>query len=213
MYVPHPSHTLTHAFLRRPYQGTVPEAADVLFVGLDANYAADIERSPIFPRLLEYHEDGPTFWRQSGVHHPFLLPAYSGDGRRYHRTFAKVGFTPEDANRVSFVELLHLPTVGRNQLDPRDLDKQHLERLRGAIFGGTARHTFVSAGVLRLMRLTGAFPELRREPAPSEALRVLFQSAARTVYLHLHFSNYGKFEAQLQAESRAIAALVQRSAA
>lgn len=214
MYAPHPSSALIEAFLRRPFQGAAPEAAEFLFVGLDANYAPDIESSPVFPHLLEYHENGPAFWCRRGVHHPFLLPSYSGDGRRYHRTFAKIGFNLEHADRVSFIELLHLPTVGRNRLERSDLNAQHVQRLRSAIFAGDARHTFVSAGVLKLMRATGAFPELNADHATAgTALRVLCKQSGRTVYQHLHFSNYGKFEAQLQAEAAAIASLFQSRAA
>lgn len=86
-----------------------PQSARFLFVGLDANYAADVEGSPIFPSLLKYHEDGPRFWRSTGVHHPFLLPQYKGDGRRYHLTFAKIGFRPSHADLVSFTELYGWP--------------------------------------------------------------------------------------------------------
>ncbi len=212
MYEAHPSRALSALFRVKPYQGAAPEDAEFLFVGLDANYSADIEQSPIFPRLLEYHEDGPAFWRRHGVHHPFLLPAYSGDGRRYHVTFAKIGFRAAQADLVSFVELLHLPTVGRSRLEPRDLERPHLQRLREAIFAGAAKYIFVSAGVLRLMETTGTFRDLLRAPVSSGALRVLFRDSHRTVFLHLHFSNYGKFEAQLQAEAKAIAGLLQSGA-
>lgn len=208
MYQPHPSRILTELFARRPYQGVPPETAKFLFVGLDANYAADIERSPIFPALLAYHEDGPAFWCKYGVHHPFLLPAYAGDGRRYHRTFAKIGFRPEHANLVSFAELLHVPTVGRSSLIPTDLDSIHLRRLSAAIFAGQAEYIFLSAGVVRLMLATHQFPKLGEPRASSGSLRTLFKDSARTVFLHLHFSNYGKFEAQLQAEARDIGALL-----
>ena len=213
MYQAHPSRALSDLFQRKPYQGAAPEKAEFMFVGLDANYSAGIEQSPILPNLLHYHEDGPAFWRQHGVHHPFLLPAYSGDGRRYHLTFAKIGFLANHADHVSFVELLHLPTVGRSRLEPRDLEQSHLQRLREAIFAGAAKYIFVSAGVLKLMGSTGAFRELLGAPTSSGALRVLFRDSRRTVFLHLHFSNYGKFEAQLQAGAEAIAGLLQRGAA
>ena len=209
MYQAHPSRVLTELFVRKPYQGAPPETARFLFVGLDANYAADSERSAIFPALLSYHENGPGFWRKHGVHHPFLLPEYSGDGRRYHRIFAKIGFRPDHADLVSFIELLHIPTVGRSTLVPADLDSAHLRRLKDAMFTGQARYVFLSAGVVRLMNATGQFPELKAS-GPNGSLRTLFKDAARTIFLHLHFSNYGKFEAQLQVEARAIAALLQR---
>ena len=208
MYQAHPSHALSDIFRSKPYQGAPPEQAEFLFVGLDANYSANIEQNPTFPSILQYHEDGPAFWRRHGVHHPFLLPEYPGCGRRYHPNFAKIGFQAVHADRVSFVELFHLPTVGRSRLEPRDLERSHLQQLREAIFAGEAKYVFVSAGVLRLMGTTGAFRELLGAPISSGVLRVLFRDSRRTVFHHLHFSNYGKFEAQLQAEAKEIAGLL-----
>lgn len=208
MFQKHGNRELAELFASKPYQGAEPERSRFLFIGLDANYAADIEHNPIFPCLLRYHADGPAFWREASVHHPFLLPAYSGDGKRYHRTFAKIGFTSEHADQVSFMELLHLPTVGRNRLEPVDLDVLHLRRLRAAIFQGGAEYIFVPAGVLRLMRSTSFFNELSSRPRPTDSLQILFDDGVRQVFQHLHFSNYGKFESRLQAEARAIAALI-----
>lgn len=208
MYQAHPSRELNSHFAQRPFQGVEPISANYLFVGLDANYDESIERSPIFPRVLEYHRDGAAFWQRHSVHHPFLLPQYTGDGRRYHKNFARVGFKPQHASRVSFVELLHVPSVGRNKLEPHDLSPSHLRMVNAAILSGQARHTFVSAGVLRLMRASGAFPWLPRDSAASGVLPVVYKQADRAVYLHLHFSNYGKFQQQLEAEAAAIAALI-----
>src|SRR5690349_6421729 len=100
MYTPHPSRELTELFARKPYQGVAPENATFLFVGLDANYDERIATSTIFSNVLEYHSDGVAFWRAHGVHHPFLLPGYSGDGRVYHRNFARIGFRREHAHLV-----------------------------------------------------------------------------------------------------------------
>ena len=213
MYQPHPSKKLNELFAVRPFQGAEPSAAKFLFVGLDANYAEDIERSPIFSKLVSYHENGASFWRATGVHHPFLLPAYSGDGRRYHRTFAKIGFRPEHAELVSFAELLHLPTVGRCCLSPNDLSRAHLEGLRRVIFKGGAQFIFVSAGVVKLLAATALFPELLVVKGVFGALRVLYEDDDRAIFLHLHFSNYGKFEQQLQAEARDIRQLLRSSEA
>jgi len=89
VYQLHPSETLRRVFTARPFQGAEPVRASFVFVGLDANYSADIEQSPIFPQLLDYLADGVAFWRKTGVHHPFLLPAYGNkDGTKYHRSFA-----------------------------------------------------------------------------------------------------------------------------
>ena len=211
MFQPHPNSVLTEHFRQKPYQGAHPQSARFLFVGLDANYAADVENSPIFPALLKYHEDGPRFWRSTGVHHPFLLPQYKGDGRRYHSTFAKIGFQPPHADWVSFTELLNLPTVGRSALVASDLDPEHLKSIRKAIFEGKAQFVFVSAGVQRLLVASGRFPELAAVRRTYGALRVLYEDDARATFLHLHFSNYGKFEKQLQAEAKEIATLLARS--
>ena len=208
MYRSHPSDELNGYFVQRPYQGTEPSSATFLFIGLDANYDENIEHTPTFKSVLEYHQDGVAFWCRHGVHHPFLLPEYRGDGRRYHRTFAQIGFTARHAALVSFAELLHVPTVGRNKLAPQDLEPSHLQMLNSAILNGKAQHIFVSAGVVRLMRASGAFPWLAKEPTASSPLPVLYREPSRAVYSHLHFSNYGKFQAQLEAEAMAIASLL-----
>ncbi len=127
MYHLHPSETLRRIFAARPFQGAEPERASFVFVGLDANYSPDIERSAIFPQLLDYLSDGVAFWQRTGVHHPFLLSAYGNkDGAKYHRSFARIGFRPEHAPLVSFIELLHLPTYGKSKLAVGDLDLEHL---------------------------------------------------------------------------------------
>jgi hypothetical protein len=209
MYHAHPSRELTQRFVAKPYQGAAPELATFLFVGLDANYDADIECSLIFGDLLAYHEDGVAFWRRTGVHHPFLLPAYIGDGRFYHQSFARIGFMPKHASLVSFLELLHVPTVGRNKLEATDLDPSHLLRVDAAIIAGQAKHIFLPAGVVRLMRETGAFPWLPERRTPRAViLPALYAANGHTVYSHLHFSNYGKFQQQKVAEAEAIAQLI-----
>ncbi|MET0551179.1 MAG: hypothetical protein ABW002_18135 [Xanthomonas sp.] len=207
MYTAHPSAALRRHFIARPFQGAAPWDARFLFVGLDANYAPDIERSPIFAGLVRYHQDGVDFWQRHGLHHPFLLHGYRGDGRRYHRNFARLGFLPQHAAQVSFVELLHLPTVGRNALVVSDLDPGHLRMLDAAMREGQARHVFVSAGVARLLRRLPAFGWLRAPPPSGDGLPLLYTDGVRCVHQHLHLSNYGKFETQMQREANAIAAL------
>jgi hypothetical protein len=209
MYALHPSPELNALFARKPFQGVPPALATYLFVGLDANYDAKIEQSPIFPKLLEYHEDGVAFWHRYNVHHPFLLPQYSGDGRRYHQSFAHIGFGPNHGHLVSFLELLHLPTVGTNKLVPQDLAASHLKLVNSAIREGQARHIFISAGVARLMRATGVFPWLPDAPRGNVgALGVLFREGGRTVYSHLHFSVYGKFQKRKMEEAATIRGLL-----
>ena len=127
---------------------------------MDANYDADIESSRAFSSVLDYHRDSVSFWQREGVHHPFLLSTYprSGKGRRYHANFARLGFVAQHARLVSFVELLHVPTVGKNPLTVADFDPVHLDRVNAAIINGNAEHIFISDKVSRLMRQTGHFP-------------------------------------------------------
>lgn len=197
-------------FRAKPYQGAPPESTEFIFVGLDANYSAHIENNPaFFARVLEYHEDGIAFWRDHKVHHPFLLADYRGDGQHYHRNFARTGFQPEDACRVSFVELLHIPTVGVSELVAEDLDFAHLEWLNALIQHGARRNVFLSDRVIRLMldsrRLLGSrlFPELPK-PIPKQVLPQLHKIKETTIHQHLHFANYGRFQARMTLEADAI---------
>ena len=170
MFTTHPSRELNDLFSQKPYQGSEPDQADFLFIGLDANYEAGIESSPIFPRIIEYHADGVAFWRKHGIHHPFLLPEYSGDGRFYHRSFARIGFSTAQADAIAFAELLHVPTIGRNNLVPEDLAPHHLKWLNSVILQGAARHIFISYKVARLMRRSLLFTWLPSTPDKSGPL-------------------------------------------
>lgn len=209
MFSAHPSPSLNSLFREKPYQGANPSEAKFLFIGLDANYDAAVEGKPIFKKLQEYHEDGVAFWRNHQVHHPFLLPQYSGDGRLYHRNFSRIGFKPEHAAQVSFIELLHVPTVGRSKLVPADLSNQHLRMLNEVVLAGAARHIFVSQAVERLMRATGQFAWLPKQPVEQLGpLGILYRQGAKAVYRHLHFSVYGKFEERKVNEAAAIQSLV-----
>lgn len=206
MFTPHPSATLNRLFEERPYQGALPESAHLVFLGLDANYAVGIEAEPVFSRVVEYHADGVAFWRRHGVHHPFLLPSYSGDGKRYHRNFSRIGLTPDYAAEVSFVELLHVPTVGRNHLHPSDLDANHLARLQALCTDGKPRAIFTSAGVLALLADCRGFEWLKRPETCDQGLPLISAVGKTRMYRHLHFSNYGKFQLQMEREAAAISA-------
>jgi len=176
---------------------------------LDANYQEHIATEPIFSRILEYHNDGVAFWRKNGVHHPFLLSEYKGAGKRYHRTFANIGFRPQHADLVSFVELLHVPTVGRNKLDDSDLNLSHIKMLNSAILDGHAKYIFISDNVHRLMLATRAFPWIAKKPKESDGPPgILFHKNDKTVFKHLHFSNYGIFAQRMTKEATFIGNLL-----
>lgn len=201
MFTPHPSSILNRAFAEKPFQGCSPGEATFLFVGQDANYGEAIETSSIAKELLEYHANGVEFWKKHGVHHPFLLPGYTGDGRHYHRSFARIGFTPELAEQVSFIELLHVPTVGRNKLSVEDLSTEHLQFLNEVILHGKARYVFIPRVVAQLMAKSGKFSWMPQRPKQTPGqLGVWFSNSKVSVFSHLHFSVYGKFEAQKTME-------------
>ncbi|PXX45184.1 hypothetical protein [Undibacterium pigrum] len=205
----HPSKILVELFVHKPYQGVAPERSRFLFIGLDANYDVDIEKISIFPKVLEYHEDAEKFWHAHEVHHPFLLSEYQGDGKRYHQNFERIGFGAEHANLISFVELFHLPTVGRNKLSVEDLDATHLKRLNQAILEGDATHIFITPTVASLMRSSGAFNWLPSKSIDTaDVLPVLFRNSNKTVYSLLHFSSYGKYYRKLHLQIEEIRKLI-----
>lgn len=209
MYHQHPSAALNKAFSLKPFQGVEPERGKFLFVGLDANYDPNIEASSIFKQVLLYLENGVEFWKRFGVHHPFMLPAYRGDGRFYHKSFAEIGFRPEHADDVSFVELMHVPTYGTSNLMPQDLDADHLVKLNQAILCGTAEYVFISDKVARLMRASGRFNWMPPEPQNlGQPLKVWHKTQNKTIYWHYHFSVYGKFLAEKRNQLKAIGNLV-----
>lgn len=212
MYSAHPCPELGQLFALRPFQGAHPHEARFLFVGLDANYDLGIADSSVFSQILEYQTNGVLFWQRRGVHHPFLLSSYRGSGRFYHQSFSRIGFTPHEAHQVSFLELLHLPTHGRSNLSVWDLDPTHLSFISSAILQGKARYILVSDSVARLMRLSGQFTWLPRQPSAKQgSLDILYQGGGKTVFRHLHFSVYGKFNATKQAQALDIAALRSRA--
>ena len=195
MYHIHPNKYLNKLFAIRPYQGVAPEEAKYLFVGLDANYDKEIEQSEVFPQVIEYLQDGVAFWEKYGVHHPFLLPAYRGDGKFFHRSFARIGLTKKYAKDVCFIELVDVPTYGKSSLEVDDLNINHLARIKRALEGGVARYVFISTSVGSLMKKSGMFPWLPSKPkATHSPLKLWGTVGAVHLLWHYHFSVYGKFE-------------------
>lgn len=208
MYQEHPSKKLNELFASKPFQGVNPLDAKFVFVGLDANYANNLEEMSIYDKVLEYHLDAVKFWRTYGVHHPFLMPSYRGDGQYYHKSFARIGFTPRHAGQVSFVELLHKPTVGRSKIEINDLSEQHLKFIKDIIFNGKAKYIFIPAGVANIFRKTKYGNWLPKTPLNREPLYIWYKRNNITVYKHLHFSVYGKYEQQKRIEIDKISGLI-----
>lgn len=193
MFFLHRNNKLQKLFLHKTYQGADPATAQFLFFGLDANYDPNIGGMRCFSEIVSYLEDGVGYWKQKGYHHPFRNPDYCGDGALYHKRFAEIGFTPNHAERVSFVELIDVPTSGRSNLKPNDLKPSHLDRLRVWVLAGRASHIFIPPGVGRLLRKTPQFSWLLEEPISCDgSLPVLFRSAQKVVFAPFHFSCVGK---------------------
>ena len=167
MYYLHPSKKLIELYSTKPYQGAHPESSEYLFIGLDANFSPKIENTRIFPVVEEYLEDGVAFWKKYGVHHPFRLPEYSGDGNLYHNNFSKIGFLPAHSSKVSFVEVIDLPTIGVSKLSKDDLNAEHMEYLNTLITSGSKRYIFLPNTVANLMRTTKKFKWLKSKPQSS----------------------------------------------
>lgn len=208
MYIRHPSQRLRHLFEEKPYQGAAPEQADVVFIGLDANYSPNLEQQPeLYDRLEQYHRDGVAFWRERRVHHPFLAGGYRGGGLRFHRNFAEIQFRPEEAHRVSFIELVHEPTV-ESKLKATDLDPRHLARLQQLVSDGRPRRVFLCQQVIRLLRShESQFGFVPKPIETGDILPLLYREGETTVYQHLHFSCYGKVDHRRREEAKAIRAL------
>jgi hypothetical protein len=74
----HENQELIQAFYKEPvpFQGADPSTARCIFIGLDANFDKCIENSEIFDDVKSYLRDGPEFWRQNEVHHPYSFEKY-----------------------------------------------------------------------------------------------------------------------------------------
>lgn len=195
MYYPHPNEELNLAFASKPYQGVAPEEAKYLFIGLDANYDRDIHKNSAYAEVIEYLQDGVSFWEKYGVHHPFLLPTYRGDGQFYHKSFSRIGLSKRHARDVSFIELIDKPTYGKSSLDVDDLNRDHLVRIKRALEGGVVKYAFIPTSVGNLMKKSGVFPWLPSAPkAANSSLKKWCSVGSAQLLWHYHFSVYGKFE-------------------
>jgi hypothetical protein len=124
----HPSTKLKALYQLNAHQGANPANAKIIFLGRHANWNYDIENDAIFPHVLEYLEDGTSFWEKYKVHHPFLLSDYKGDGRRYHRMFSKIGLNEFYKGEVSFIELLKFPTFGMAAKNRKEFLRHFLDK-------------------------------------------------------------------------------------
>lgn len=195
MYHLHPNENLNNAFSNKPYQGVAPEKAKYLFIGLDANYDKEIHDNSAYAEIIEYLQDGVAFWEKYGVHHPFLLPTYGGDGQFYHKSFSRIGLGKDNAKDVCFIELVNRPTYGKSDLDVSDLNMEHLARIKNVLEGDVAQYVFVPTSVGNLMKKSGVFSWLPSKPKTVDSyLKEWCVVGSTQILWHYHFSAYGKFE-------------------
>ena len=195
----HPSKRLVELFNRKPYQGANPETASILILGNDANYSEEISSHPFFESILEYHEDGVSFWQKYGVHHPFLLSDYpfnkTAGGVPYHRKVSKLGFNPDFAVKVSFVELLDVPTIGNATQNMKTfyelLNPDHLRWLESLIYSDQYKFVLINRTLIKevskISRFHGVLTKLNSDIQRSSQ-EILVDEDNLTLYKGYSFS-------------------------
>lgn len=201
----HPSKKLSAAYQKKYWQVQDPHNAQIIFLGLDANWDINIEaNTDIFQEILEYLEDGVAYWKQKGYHHPFLSPNYGKrDGYTYHARFLKTGITSEYADDISFVELLSIPTYGMSSGSSRLfdslLDENYLRELNGIIFNQKPKIVFMPKSVyekinkvkskLKIPSLFDFKTKLNSGENYSNKIMNIHSSDNAFIFVHTHFSN------------------------
>ncbi len=199
MFSKHKSKVLNDLYTTKNYQGANPVDAKILFVGRDANWAIDIESKEMFGDVAEYLTDGVRFWETHHIHHPFLLPTYKGDGRRYHQIFSKLKLESHCANAISFLELIGFPTTGMAKNNNKlflayltsEENKSHLIKLDKFLTVTPNKLIFIAWGLLDdfkfLNKETGLFPNLAGLDKTQMNISELNQH--ENIYVHRHFSD------------------------
>ncbi|HQE34138.1 MAG TPA: hypothetical protein PLO52_09795 [Flavobacterium alvei] len=194
----HPSKLLNELYSKKNYQGANPADAKILFVGRDPNWAFDVESKEMFNYVSDYLTDGVTFWKTHDIHHPFLLPNYKGDGKRYHKIFSKLNVESSLASKISFVELIGFPTTGMAKTNNKFFlnylisteNRKHLIELDN-LLNDFEKKIFVAWGLLEdfkfLNRETGLFQKLANLDKSKMVISDLNQHG--NIYIHRHFSD------------------------
>jgi len=194
----HPSKLLNDLYLKKNYQGANPINAKVLFVGRDPNWAIDVETQEMFNSVSEYLNDGITFWKKNNIHHPFLLPNYKGDGKRYHRIFSKLKIESRFSSNISFVELVGFPTTGMAKTNNKiyreflllESNRNNLLEL-DKLLNHSDKKIFIAWGLMDdfkfLYNKTGLFKKFAELLKSEMNINDLNQSD--NIYIHRHFSD------------------------
>jgi hypothetical protein len=194
----HPSVILNNLYKEKNHQGANPKDASVLFVGRDPNWAVDIENMSMFNYVSDYLTDGIGFWKTHNIHHPFLLPGYKGDGKRYHTIFSKLKLANKYSNQISFIELIGFPTTGMAKKDNKsfqsflisDLNRNHLIQL-DSLFNNIDKTFFIAWGLIDdfqfIYKKTGLFKKFASLEKRSMNINDL--NEFENIFIHKHFSD------------------------
>jgi hypothetical protein len=194
----HPSVLLNNLYKEKNHQGADPKTATILFVGRDPNWAIDVENMSMFHFVSDYLNDGVHFWKTHNIHHPFLLPSYKGDGKRYHTIFSKLKLDSKHSNQISFIELIGFPTTGMAKKDNKsfqgflisDLNLDHLIHLDNLI-NDLNKAFFVAWGLIDdfqfIYKKTGLFQKFANLDKRDMDINDL--NEFENVFLHKHFSD------------------------
>lgn len=194
----HPSKLLNELYSKKNYQGANPVDAEILFVGRDPNWAADVDTKEMFNFVSEYLTDGVSFWKTHNIHHPFLLPNYKGDGKRYHRIFSKLKVESNFSNRISFIELIGFPTTGMAKTNNKifleylisEMNSNHLIELDNLI-NDESKIIFIAWGLIEdfkfLNKKTGMFRKFATLDKSQMNINDLNQ--CENIFIHRHFSD------------------------
>ncbi len=194
----HQSEELNKLYLKKNYQGANPNDAKILFVGRDPNWASDIETMRLFRYISEYLTDGVSFWNKYKIHHPFLLPNYKGDGKRYHKIFSKLNIESSFSNKISFVELIGFPTTGNAKSNNKlfleyltsDANRNHLIEL-DSFLNDTEKIIFIAWGLIDDLKYlnskTGLFKKFVQMNKSKMSISEL--NKYENIFIHRHFSD------------------------
>ncbi len=194
----HPSSLLKGLYIKKAHQGANPAEANVLFVGRDPNWAINIEEMPIFNLVTNYLTDGISFWKTYNVHHPFLLPGYKGDGKRYHTIFSKLKLESKFSSQIAFVELIGFPTTGMSKKNNKafqnflisELNIKHLIELDNLI-NNPSKLIFMAWGLIDDFKFihekTGLFRKFSKLNKNQMDINDLNQF--ENIFIHKHFSD------------------------
>lgn len=194
----HPSQELQNLYRNRNFQGANPNNAKILFVGRDPNWAVDIEDMPVFEKVKEYLIDGVGFWNKYNIHHPFLLQEYKGDDKRYHKIFSKLEIERNHADKISFVELIGIPTTGMSMKNSKRFydyllsssNIAHLNEL-DKLINDSSKIIFIAWGLIQDFKIinthTGLFSKFAKFNKDNFSITELNQ--IENIFIHRHFSD------------------------